>query len=602
MIFSAMLVPACKVVARRIGCVAHPSPDRWHQSPTPLLGGVAIALTVLGGMLVMGGVREVPVLLGAVAAIAIIGLTDDLISLKPATKLIAQIALASAYLFFDYRLHWADSVLLDSLLTVLWIVGITNALNLLDNMDGLCGGVAFIAGAAFLVTHPGEAPGTAAFYEAQYLALMLGAIAGFLIYNFHPASIFMGDTGSLFLGLSLATLTLGHSVGRTGEPSVLSVVAVPVLVLLIPILDTTLVTVSRLLSGRRASAGGKDHSSHRLVAIGLSERRAVTVLCGLAALAGGSAWLVKSLDVSWSILLVVTLLLGMTVFAVFLANVRVYERSEVRALRKKDAVTPLVITFMYKRRVAEVLMDLCLVAIAYYAAYRLRFEGDELQLNLQQFMDSLPIVIATQMVALFAMGAYRGVWRYFSLIDSVQFAKGVLLGTAGAQLAILYLYRYQSYSRTVFFIYAALLFLLLATTRASFRLISEFASRRRQKGERVVIYGAGAGGTIAIRELMSNPDMACRIVGFIDDDPDKQRMRVQGYPVLGALSKLEDMIRRSAVDAVLVSSRTLDPQRLATLNAAAAKHGTRLIRLNLSLEGVDTLRQPLRFPPRADAS
>ena len=166
------------------------------------------------------------------------------------------------------------------MLTLFWIVGITNGFNLLDNMDGLCAGTDAdrrTVPAVGMLHQSGSTP------TAAYLAALLGATSGFLVYNVHPASIFMGDTGSLFLGLNLAALTLMHRAGRRrGRAGIVSIVAGPVLLLLIPIFDTTLVTVMRLLSGRRPSQGGRDHSSHRLVAIGLPEPTAVAVLWALA--------------------------------------------------------------------------------------------------------------------------------------------------------------------------------------------------------------------------------------------------------------------------------------------------------------------------------
>ena len=593
---SIALVPLSRSFAHRFGYVAKPRPDRWNQRPTALLGGIAIALPVIIGMALVGGTASHSVLMACATVIAVVGLADDLVSLKPATKLIAQITLASVLLVLGYRLYWVESMILDSLLTILWVVGLTNAFNLLDNMDGLCGGIALIAGAAFLVAMPAAAAGTPHFYTAQYLSLLLGAIAGFLVYNIHPASIFMGDAGSLFLGFSLAALTLSIEPERAGEPSLLSVIAAPVLVLSIPILDTTLVTLSRLLSGRPTSTGGKDHSSHRLVAIGLSEPRAVAVLWTLAALAGVTGYFARSLDVSWSILIIVMTLLAMIVFTVYLGNVRIYDSADPSVLRRRGS-TPLVVTFMYKRRVAEVFLDLALISVAYYAAYRLRFEGAQFQDHFSEFMNSLPVIIAAQLIAMFIVGAYRGVWHLFTLIDSVVFAKGVLLGTISAVVIVLYLQGSAEYSRTVFVIYAALLFLLLTASRASFRLISEFASRRRIAGERLLIYGAGVGGALAMREVTTNARVSYRMLGYIDDDASKHRARVHGYSVLGSFSKLEQIVSSGAVDTVLVSCRTLNPDREAALKSLLAAHDCRLIRLHVQIEEIDA-PEALRFPSR----
>jgi UDP-GlcNAc:undecaprenyl-phosphate GlcNAc-1-phosphate transferase len=509
--------------------------------------------------------------------IFVVGLTDDVMNLKPSTKLIAEIALASLLVFMGGRLNWTEWTVLDMLLTLVWIVGVTNAFNLLDNMDGLCAGVALIAGAALLFGLLGRAEVAA---EARYLAIVLGAASGFLIYNVHPASIFMGDAGSLFLGLTLATLTLTVGGPSHDRSRVVSIVAAPMLVLLIPIFDTTLVTVSRYLSGRPVSQGGRDHSSHRLVAIGLPERSAVRVLWVLAAGAGGIGYIVRSVadDRAW--LLGAVFLLAMALFAVFLAQVRVYkEPSTVPA----GGVTPLIGAVMYKRRIAEVLLDVCLVTIAYYSAWRLRFEGAEWTAYSTSALRSLPIALAIQMVALFVFGAYRGAWRYFGLMDAVAFAKAVAAGTSGLIIAIVYLYRFENYSRGVFVIHAALLMLLLSGSRASFRLIGEFA-RRRRSGTRLVIYGAGAAGSLLVREMLADDREQYRMIGFIDDDPGMQSLRLQGYRVLGGEQRLHDLIEHDAVDVVVIGACHLDRARFERVEAACRENGIRLLRFSFRLE------------------
>jgi len=597
MMASAALVPLCRRAAVRFGYVAKPRIDRWHQYSTPFLGGVAVAVPVIVGMGLTGGWRHHTLLVACAALMAAVGFVDDVMSLKPATKLIAQIVLASVLLLFGHRLYWVESMTLDSLLTIVWIVGITNAFNLLDNMDGLCAGIAIIAGTAFLAGLPSAAPDSAVFYQGQYLALLLGAAAGFLLYNIHPASIFMGDTGSLFLGFSLAVMGLGSEPGHAAQPSLLSVISAPILVMVIPILDTTLVTLSRWLSGRAATAGGRDHSSHRLVAMGLSQQRAVAVLWSLAAITGLTGYFARSLETSWSVLLIVAVMLPLAVFTVYLSNVRVYDGADLSVLRR-TGVTPLVMTFMYKRRVAEVFLDLALISMAYYASYRLRFEGPEFVDHFREFLTSLPIVIASQFVALFIVGAYRGVWRLFGLIDTVVFGKGIILGTGIA--ALLVLFPHPSYSRTVFVIYGALLFLLLSVSRASFRLIGEFVTRRRQIGDRLVIYGAGAAAGVAMREIVTNTE-PYRVLGYIDDDARKHRSRVHGYQVLGGFAKLDRMVKNGEIDAVLVSCRRLGVEREEELAQLLLAHGCRLKRLHVSIEEVGDSASAMRVSRTASA-
>ena len=576
---SLALTPLCRLVATRLGFVAKPKEDRWHKRPTAMFGGVAIALsTALVGVFVAPDLR-VWQLLGCGLTIAGFGLADDVLSLKPSTKLIVQITLASALLFFGLRLPWTGSLAGDSMLTLFWIVGITNGFNLLDNMDGLCAGTTLIAGLFLLADmslHTGVTP------SALYLATLLGATSGFLVYNVHPASIFMGDTGSLFLGLNLAALTLVARRSGTGASGVISVVAGPILLLLIPIFDTTLVTVMRLLSGRRPSQGGRDHSSHRLVAIGLPEPMAVAVLWGLAVFGGGIALSLQFKGQSWTWILAAIFFIAMVIFAVYLARIRVYEDvnlTEVPAV----GLTPLLANFMHKRRAAEVLLDLFLIPLAYYSAYRLRFgEPGVLLRNYPYFLQSLPIVLASQLIALFIVGGYRGAWRYFGMMDAVVFARGVLLGTVSAMIAIVFAYHFANYSRAVFVIYAALLLLLLASTRASFRLLGEFASRRRAAGQRCVIYGTSGASVATIREAFD--DQPLKIIGFADDDPMQANSRVAGYPVVGDFGRLVAMIEAGEVDCVVVNTRVADVERLQALEASCLAHEVALVKIQLNLK------------------
>src|SRR4051812_22171283 len=385
-VLSVGLVPLCRALAVRLGYVARPRADRWHGRPTALFGGIAIATVTLALYCALADFRAQPVLLVGASLMFAVGLVDDLVSLTPSTKLVFEIVVASLLVFFGYRLSWVHSLTLDTILTLMWIVGLTNAFNLLDNMDGLAAGLCLIAGSSVLGSllsagNPGP--------EAIYLALLLGATAGFLVYNFHPASIFMGDSGSLFIGLSLAVLTLNSPTRTQASANLLSVMAGPMLILLVPILDTTLVTMSRLLSGRSAAQGGRDHTSHRLVAIGLSERAAVAVLWTLAALGGLFSLAIKNYRNDWLSVGAALFVLGMAIFAVYLAHVRVYADDEV-SLPAGGRFTPIVVNFVYRRRIAEVMLDLCLVAIAYYSSYRLRFSGPQYGEYFPRFLQSLP--------------------------------------------------------------------------------------------------------------------------------------------------------------------------------------------------------------------
>jgi len=267
------LTPLVRTLSMRKGWMAYPQKERWHKRPTALLGGIAIFTGIAAPLFILSDFASLRPLLTSVtrgfnppdiAAILslgtlllfTLGLIDDFIHIKPHTKLIGQILVASIVTFLGFRLQWVTSLTIDTTLTMLWIIGITNAFNLLDNMDGLCAGIGLLAASYLALLFAGSQP------QASLIAMILaGSLAAFLFYNFNPASIFMGDCGSLLIGFTLAVLGLQYS--GSGGDNRLSAVAVPIMVLMVPVFDTTLVTLIRILSGRKASVGGKDHRLQR---------------------------------------------------------------------------------------------------------------------------------------------------------------------------------------------------------------------------------------------------------------------------------------------------------------------------------------------------
>ena len=462
-----LLVPLCRILAVRINLVARPRADRWHRTVVPLLGGVAIGLSTLFTSLITGLNETLPVILFTSMAIFVTGLIDDLLSLRPASKLVSQIAIAAALVYFGFRLQWVESRLLDSALTMIWVVGLTNAFNLLDNMDGLCAGIALVVAVMLLAGFWTGAARERATSEMALLAILTGAAAGFLVFNFPPASIFMGDSGALMLGFALAALTLGQEGVRASRSDVLSVIAGPAFVLLIPIFDTTLVTVARLMSGRSPARGGRDHSSHRLVAIGLSERDAVLVLWALAAIGGLIGLVLRNFSAAWSLPVGAGFLVGMGLFAVYLVRVRVYEEAPTGAAA--GGLTPLQSTYLNKRRVVEVLFDTTLIAASYYWATLAVFRDPEAYFrNAEVFYQSLPVIVAIQLLTFFAARLYAGLWRPFASTDVKIILRGVVFGTAISQM---FLFAYYGRAAVAWAVVAIQVSILIAGVIAS-RLVS----------------------------------------------------------------------------------------------------------------------------------
>ena len=270
--------PVFRRLAGRLGMVDRPDARRVHLSPVPLLGGIAIYAGFIMALLLFGEgwvvSQAISILIGA-TIVSFLGIWDDRWGVRPVMKLLGQALAAGIVILSGVQVSFLPNQALNLLITFLWILGITNALNLLDNMDGLSGGVGAVAAAFFLLL----AALNGQYLVASLAAALLGVCIGFLVYNFNPASIFMGDAGSMFLGFVLAAV--GIKLRFPNHPNVITWM-IPVVVLGLPIFDTTLIVVSRLRRGINPLTNpGKDHVSHRLVSLGLSQRQAVILLYGV---------------------------------------------------------------------------------------------------------------------------------------------------------------------------------------------------------------------------------------------------------------------------------------------------------------------------------
>lgn len=581
---SAALTFVVRILAHRFGFVAKPKSDRWHKRPTAMMGGVGIFLaTVSVALLFVERSLELYIILAGSSFLFLVGLLDDLLNIKPYQKLIGQIIGVVIIINGGLILGWTDSQIINIGITAFWLIGITNAINLLDNMDGLAAGISAIAAVslAFGFEASGQHP------QVVLISVFVGALAGFLVYNFNPASVFMGDCGSMFVGFFLASsVLLTQSGGRSR--SIFLVLAVPALILFVPIFDTTFVTILRKLWGRKASQGGRDHTSHRLVALGLSERAAVLMLYGFAALAGILSLLVRELQLTQSLALIALFSLVLTIIGVYLGKVKVYEEQDEDLALKNQAVFGFLINLSYKRRIFEVFLDAILISLSYYASYILIFGSFEQSETWELFIKSLPILIVLKLFAFLAAGVYRGLWRYTGIKDFITFLKGVILGTILSVLALLFLYRFQYFSRAVFVLDLLLLFTALSASRIAFRLFRQLLPLPvNTSGRRVLIYGAGDGGELVLRELHNNLEWNYNPVGFVDDDPLKKNKVIHGLRVFGGNDALLQICRENDVEEVFITSRKFSAAKIKEIREICADADVSLKRAALMIESID---------------
>lgn len=583
------VTPLVRAFARHKGFVARPKIDRWHKHATAMLGGVAVWLAVVCSYLAL-----IPhtaygwVIVGASTFLFLVGLIDDLIQVKPYQKLIGQVMGAAVVVYYGLALPWTRSLPINMVITIFWLIGITNAVNLLDNMDGLAAGIASIASVFLTVSFIAGGQPT----EALMLSVLAAALLGFLVYNSNPATIFMGDCGSMFIGFFLASAALVNVSGGRSRTFV-PVLAVPILVLFIPIFDTTFVTILRKLSGRAASQGGRDHTSHRLVGLGMSERRAVLLLYALAGLSGVLAITVRSIKPDVGLALIAGFTLALTLLGVYLAGVRGYDEEEQAIAAPEKPRFAFLVDFSYKRRIFEVLLDIVLIMLAYWSAYAIKFEPFSNSPAWKLFLRTLPVLVVVRLAAFLFFGVYRGIWRYTSIDDLMAFAKAVAAGSIVSMLIILFKLRFQGFSRAVFVIDALVMLMLLAGSRMAFRLFRQVLPvANGDTGRRVLIYGAGDAGELLLRELLNNRELGCAPVGFLDDDPMKQGKVIHGFRVFGGNGLLAKVIDQQRVEQVLISTPRISTERTSEILRACEARNIEVKRMSIRIENLDEARLP----------
>lgn len=578
------LVPLVRWAAVSRGWVCAPRPDRWSKRPTALFGGVAIFAAYLLPMLVLVPfeLNRYWSLLAAGTCMFALGLLDDVLQIKPATKLIGQIVGASIAVYLGHNLHLAGLGLLNIPLSIFWIVAISNAYNLIDNMDGLAAGVGIVSLAFMAATIGPDSNPTLAIATFS----LMGSLLGFLIFNFNPASIFMGDSGSMFIGLTLAVL--GVHIGTHGGS--LAAVAVPCLVLLVPLLDMMLVSATRILTGRSVAQGGRDHSSHRLVSLGLSERSAVLLLCGLSAAAGVGALIVARSDNFSGIVPFVLMVFAFGIFGVFLSQMTFQTPSATAGLAQRSFATQIVYEFAFKRRLLEVAMDAGLMGCAYTLAYGLRFDFQIPAVFVRSLGHSLPLVVATSFVCFFAAGVYRGLWQFTGPREIWNFFLGSMASAVASVFAVVAIYRFEGFSRSIFPLYGLLLFVAVTFTRLSFRLIRGAILSLRPEAEgvvRVVVYGAGDFGEMLVADLRrQNGHSPIKPVGFLDDNEQKRNQVIHGVTVLGGSTDIERVHKKTQFQQLILSSAKISEENLDHIKSFCKSRGIPVKRYAWTCEDV----------------
>ncbi|MCL4807507.1 MAG: hypothetical protein KJ062_06890 [Thermoanaerobaculia bacterium] len=587
------LTPLAKKLAARLGAMDHPNERKVHKTPIPRLGGVAVVgafaivcSAVLWGLIPVPRALQPSVVNGlclGLLPVFLVSLLDDVKPQRALTRLAAQslgavIVMASGFVLnpavhlFGEQIHLG---LLAWPLSFLWIVGITNAFNLIDGLDGLSAGLAFISSVSlagvFLL---------AGRIDVAVIPLALaGALLGFLRYNLHPASVFLGDSGACTVGFVLACLCLKGGALLSAGLAVL----VPVLIVGVPLADTLLSILRRVL-GRFAKASGRgvmdadrSHIHHKLLGLGITQRRAVLVLYGSALVGVAVAFGSLFLSASGSALFLLALL-GAAVVGIsrlgydelaFIRNGSVLKLYDLPALKTGFFV---------------VFADLLMAVAALYLSLGLKWDDWGLVEHRGLALELGAAVPVLVFATFHLFGLYKGRWRHATIEDFIRPTWAVLLTGLGA----LVLDRFTIGAATplsFFVLFTLVLLLLVNASRSSYRLLAWWRAKASVPGVPVLLYGAGRRGSMAIRELTAYADAPLRPVGFVDDDPDKAGVTLNGVPVVGTSWQIEELLETHGAKGVVVTSPKIPAELVDRVEEACAVAGVSFLHFNVSFEG-----------------
>ena len=606
---SLFVTPFVVTLAASLNFFDHPETRKIHSNPTPKLGGVSllcsVGITCLVAMLLIQyryltvPLNEsvwIPLLIGSVI-VFLVGLWDDLtplpISVKFGFQSVAALLAIAWGIRFD-RVSFLGETGLDLgvfayLFTFLWIIGITNAFNLIDGLDGLSAGLASIAAGTSAVVFIMRGNDG----EALLLLIVLGALIGFLRYNFFPAKIFLGDSGSLVIGYILAlTAITGSQKGVTALA-----IAFPLLVFGLPIADTLLSMVRRYLRGlqmkepsqgrikhkfllmKRMFEPDRDHIHHRLLAVGFSHRGAVLLLYGLGLVLSLLAFLTVIANGKNA-----GLILVLVALASYIGISKLGYR-ELRVLQAGPFLRIYAGTGLQKEFFLA-FIDFLLITFSYWTAFLLKYEFTWDADMISWYQTGFLFTLAIQFGIFFLLGLYKGIWPALSTGDLLRVVSAVGIGTV---LSLTLTTVHESPPGILGFFAVDFLLLTGVTliSRSMYRILDYLKTGQNQSGREVLIYGAGKGGQLVLREIIENPKLGLRPLGFLDDDPALRGYTVNRLPILGNYEELERILIKHPEALLVLASARIEPWRIQKALSVCQLHGVPLYRFELHITPID---------------
>jgi UDP-GlcNAc:undecaprenyl-phosphate/decaprenyl-phosphate GlcNAc-1-phosphate transferase len=586
LVIALVLTPLCRELVCKLGMIDQPDARRVHKTPIPRGGGLAVFLTyqVLLGLYVFFAGEPISaafpysfqvVFLVASSGLVVLGFIDDKRGMHPAVKLSGQFLVATFLFVMGVRvggIFVSFPVWLDYGVTVLWIVGAINAFNLIDGLDGLASGLAMIASAGIA----GSLFFAGQFASAiPYLALC-GACLGFLRYNFHPATVFLGDTGSMFLGLCMAVLPLQSG----SRMELLPAIVVPLLAMGVPLFDTLLAiwrrTVRALLQNSivgqqidkriRVMQPDKEHVHHRILQSTLNQRKAAWVLYGISGALVGVAWLGVMLKKQGPGVFFLAFIVAVMVIVRHLARVELWDTGKLISHQhiaiRKGLITPLFVIF-----------DLVALSLTSVLAYWIIY----LQVPREVVLTRLPLFVVSVFVMLVFFKTYRRIWSRTYFADFSYLMGAVFIGAFFGSAFLWLLYGNEHIFRFVI-VFVSLatipilgIRLLGETLRGAMTLMKRRALLYKEDAEHILVYGAGLRfrNYLRIREVRHVSDESV-IVGLVDDNLEFADRVIYGYDVLGNSNDLSSICKEKKINRIVLACSLPSDKQAMLLRMAQA--------------------------------
>ena len=611
------ITPYIIKLAFKVGAVDKPDERKVHQRIMPRFGGVAVYVSLIISFIVLlllypdllsssgFSYSQLSMVAISVHLIFFLGVRDDLQPLKPGLKFGFQFLAATLVYLAGFKISNITNPLgagiigveiLDFPLTLLWIVGVTNAFNLIDGLDGLAAGIATIACFSIFGV---------SLIEGEHLIAILvlalaGTLMGFLRYNFNPAKIFLGDCGSLLIGFLLALFSIGSSTKITTGFSILF----PFLVLGLPITDTIIAMIRRFLGSylpskiyekeirnslfkkiRGMFTPDKSHIHHQLISKGFSHRNTVILLYAVSIFFALNALLlsqISSTQQTIGILLTSLLILFLGIKRLRYREMEIFQNGIMIPLYERLVLNNVI--YLY-------LLDICFVVSSFLLTKYFTSGIAPSFLQSTAIGDNLIIVCSVQMLTLWMSGLHNITVKQMSIGDALKIAQLVLTAVMFSGIVFLVMGVFSP-TRSILFLLLDFYFLLslMLGIRIAYRALNYWFARDKKDGKNVLIYGANNNGVLALNRIINSLDLNMKVVGFLDDNSELKNKYMSGYQILGSHWELERILRTVEIDYIFICDDKLKTENLLRLKSIANRNGIVLKKLHINVNDISNLK------------